>query len=95
MWQQRHGIPVAPAGDCLLNRDDITSRLGEITCPALLVRGSGDQAISAERAQSLIDQLPALTAAVTVPGAAHTPHVTHPHVVNTAISAFLDSCSNG
>jgi len=95
VWQQRHGIPVAPAGDCLLNRDDITSRLGEITCPALLVRGSGDQAISAERAQSLIDQLPALTAAVTVPGAAHTPHVTHPHVVNTAISAFLDSCSNG
>lgn len=88
-WQQRKDIPVAPAGDCLLDRDDITGRLGEINCPALLVRGSADQAISAERAQSLIDHLPGLTAAVTVPGAAHTPHLTHPQVVNTAIAAFL------
>lgn len=94
-WQQRRDIPVTPAGDCLLNRDGITSRLGEITCPALLVRGSVDQAISAERAQSLIDHLPGLTAAVTIPGAAHTPQLTHPQVVNTAIAAFLDSCSRG
>ena len=90
-WQQRQGIPVAPAGDCLLGRDDITDRLGEITCPALLLRGTDDQAISAERAQPLVDHLPGLTAMVTIPGAAHTPHLTHPRVANAAMAGFLDA----
>lgn len=91
IWQSRSDIPVTPAGACLIDRDDITDRLGEITCPALLVRGAEDMAISAERAQPLIDHLPGLVAAVTIPGAAHTPHLTHPHVANTAIAGFLDS----
>ncbi|MFL0579441.1 alpha/beta fold hydrolase [Dietzia sp. 179-F 9C3 NHS] len=90
-WQSRKGIPVGPAGDCLLHRDDITDRLGEIVCPALMIRGSLDQAIDAERAQPLIDGLPGLEAAVTVPGAAHAPHVTHPHVCDPAMEVFLDA----
>ena len=90
-WQTRTGIPVGPAGDCLIGREDITGRLGEIQCPALAIRGSADQAIDAARAQSLIDGLPGLVAAVTIPGAAHTPHVTHPKVANIAIEQFLRS----
>lgn len=88
-WQQRTGIPVSPAGDCLLDREDITDRLAEITCPAVLIRGDKDQAISAERAQPLVDGLPGMTAVVTVPGAAHAPQISHPETVNAALGAFL------
>lgn len=89
-WQQRSDVAVAPAGQCLLDREDITDRLGEITCPAMLVRGDQDQAISAERAQPLIDGLAGMTSAVTIPGAAHAPQLSHPAEVNEALGAFLE-----
>src|ERR1700733_9755503 len=36
---------------CLMDRDDITGRLGEITCPTLIVHGTADAAISMDRAE--------------------------------------------
>lgn len=89
-WQQRSDVPVAPAGQCLLDREDVTDRLRAITCPAVLVRGDQDQAISAERAQPLIDGLEGMTVALTIPGAAHAPQLSHPAEVNAALSAFLE-----
>jgi len=42
---------------CLLDRDDITGRLGEISCPALIVHGSEDAAIPLARAEQMRDGL--------------------------------------
>ncbi len=35
---------------CLMDRDDITGRLGEISCPALIVHGTADPAITLAQA---------------------------------------------
>lgn len=80
---------VHPAG-CLLDRDDISPRLAEISCPALVVHGSNDTAISADRAKALHKGLRGAEPIVWVEGAAHAANLTHPSVVNPALRAFLD-----
>jgi 3-oxoadipate enol-lactonase len=77
------------AFDCLIHRDDITSRLGEITAPALIVHGTADQAIPVEKAEVMRDGLVGATSMCLVDGAAHAPNVTHADVVNPAIIEFL------
>jgi len=79
------------AFDCLIHRDDITSRLGEITAPALVVHGTADQAIPVEKAETMRKGLAGKTSMCLVDGAAHAPNVTHPDVVNPAIVDFLKS----
>jgi 3-oxoadipate enol-lactonase len=44
---------IAPAATCLLERDDITSRLGEITAPALVIHGTHDVAIEIAHGEAL------------------------------------------
>lgn len=89
-WQQRTNVPVSPAGQCLLDREDITGQLHTIGCPATLIRGDQDQAISSERAQPLIDGLEGMTEPLTIAGAAHAPQLSHPEAVNAALEAFLE-----
>lgn len=74
---------------CLMNRDDITSRLGEITCPALIVHGTADAAIPVAKAEILRDGLGGPSTLVTVEGAPHAANLTHPEPVNAAIKKFL------
>jgi len=40
-----------------MDRDDITGRLGEIGCPALIVHGTADAAIPLAKAEELRDGL--------------------------------------
>lgn len=80
---------VHPAG-CLLDRDDITARLGEITCPAIIIHGTNDTAISTERAEALKKGLRNSEAIVWVDGAAHAANLTHPQAVNPPLRAFLE-----
>ena len=68
--------------------DDITDRLGEITCPALVVHGTGDTAITMDRAHVLADLLPGCNGVVEVAGA-HAANLTNPEPVNAAIVSFL------
>jgi len=90
-WQaSRHELLAEPA-ECLFGREDITHRLGEITCPALVVHGSADTAIAPDRAGEMAAGLPAAGDIVIVDGAAHAANLTHPEPVNEAILAFLDS----
>jgi 3-oxoadipate enol-lactonase len=89
-WKSRPTAPMVHAGECLLTRDDITDRLGEITCPALVVHGTSDTAISMERAQMLAAGLVGAGEVVAVPGA-HAANLTHPEPVNEAIIEFLAS----
>lgn len=77
------------AGECLVGRDDITDRLGEITCPALVVHGTEDTAITMEQAETLADGLVGADVVVKV-GGAHAANLTNPEPVNAAIVAFLD-----
>jgi 3-oxoadipate enol-lactonase len=79
----------------LITRDDLTDRLGEITCPVLVVHGDADASIPVEKAAALVDGLPAALPLVLVPGAGHAANLTHPDVVNPAVRAFLDGLPAG
>ena len=89
-WQARpHELIVEP-GRCLMEReDDLAERLGEITCPALVIHGTEDGAIPVEFAKELAAALPGADGVVIVEGAAHASNLTHPDQVNPPLLAFL------
>jgi 3-oxoadipate enol-lactonase len=74
---------------CLMDRDDITDRLGEIACPVLIVHGGEDAAISLARAEAMRDGLAGPTTFALVGGAPHASNVTHAGEVNAEIAKFL------
>src|SRR6202044_3799433 len=74
---------------CLMDRDDITGRLAEIGCPALIVHGTADAAIPLARAEAVRDGLGGAVTFVAVEGASHASNLTHPDEVNQAILGFL------
>jgi pimeloyl-ACP methyl ester carboxylesterase len=80
---------------CLMDRDDITGRLAEITCPALIVHGTADVAIPMPRAEVVRDGLGGPVTFIAVEGATHASNVTHPDEVNQAILGFLSGLDGG
>src|SRR6201997_5541042 len=60
---------------CLMDRDDITGRLAEITCPALIVHGTADAAIPVARAEAVRDRRGGPVAFTAVEGAPHASNV--------------------
>lgn len=74
---------------CLLDRDDITERLGEIKAPAIVFHGTADAAIELERARILATKVRNCKKLVEVPEAGHAANVTHPDVVNGPLLDFL------
>ena len=74
---------------CLMDRDDITGRLGEVSCPAVVIHGSQDAAIPLERAEQLRDGLAGPTTFALIEGGPHASNITHPDAVNAAIADFL------
>lgn len=89
-WKARPKESMVHPSGCLLDRDDISSRLSEITCPALIIHGTNDTAISAERAEALKNGLRNADGIVWVEGAAHAANLTHPDAVNPPLRAFLE-----
>ena len=77
------------AYQCLVERDDITDRLAEINCPAMIVHGDEDQAIPMEKAEALRDGLANSEQLVVVRGAAHAGNLSHPEQVNGPLREFL------
>jgi 3-oxoadipate enol-lactonase len=75
----------------LVDRDEITERLGEISQPTLILHGSADAAIPMWRAEQLRDGLSGRTELVVVEGGGHASNMSHPELVNDAIRAFLRS----
>ncbi len=73
----------------LMERDDVTDRLPEITAPALVLHGDEDAAIPLERAQALCAGLVGCPGVVLVEGGSHTSNLTRPEAVNRAIGEFL------
>lgn len=76
---------------CLMDRDDLSGRLGEIGAPAIVFHGDRDSAIPMERAEALCTGLAGCTGVVVVPGAGHASNLTHPEHVNPALRRFLDA----
>lgn len=79
------------AGTALLSRDDVQPRAAEITCPVLAIHGSDDQAISVDRARLFTDAVADSRGVVVVDGAAHAPNMSHPDIVNAALTDFITS----
>jgi 3-oxoadipate enol-lactonase len=80
----------APA-DCLFDRDDLTDRLAEIACPAIVIHGTADQSIEIELAEELCRGLSGCDEVVRIEGAPHASNLTHPDQVNPPLLAFLRS----
>lgn len=87
-WQARPREAFEHPYNCLMGRDDITERLGEITCPALVVHGTDDTAITMDRAEIMAAGLSGADGVVKVSGA-HAANLTNPDPVNAAIVDFL------
>jgi pimeloyl-ACP methyl ester carboxylesterase len=90
-WRKLPRENMRAPGDCLFDRDDITDRVGEITCPAIVFHGTADQSIEMERAQELCEGLPGCTGLVRVAGGPHAANLTHPDQVNRPLLEFLRS----
>ncbi len=76
---------------CLMDRDDITGRLGEISAPALILHGTADAAIPMAKAEELRDGLAGPAELVAVEGGSHAANLSHPDPVNAAMLRFLRS----
>lgn len=79
---------------CLMDRDDITGRLAEIGCPALIVHGSQDAAIAPAKAEKMRDGLAGQTTFALIDGAPHASNITHPGPVNAEIVSFLHTLAD-
>jgi 3-oxoadipate enol-lactonase len=90
LWEQLPRHRATQVMHTLLEREDLTDRLSEITCPALVVHGSIDVAIPVAKAQALVDGLSGAQPLVVVDGGGHAANLSHPEPVNTAVRAFLD-----
>jgi pimeloyl-ACP methyl ester carboxylesterase len=77
------------AFNTLMGRDDITPRLGEISCPALIIHGTADAAIPMDKVEVLRDGLGGQTALTLIEGGTHAANVSHPDEVNAAMLKFL------
>jgi 3-oxoadipate enol-lactonase len=74
---------------CLMDRDDISDRMGEIVAPAVIFHGSDDAAIPLERAEFLRDHLRGCRDLVVVPGAGHASNLSHPDAVTPKLRDFV------
>ena len=88
-WEAQDRSKIQEPAETLLFRDDVTERIGEISCPVLIIHGEEDQAILIEAAEDLMGRLSDCRGLVRVAGAAHAPNMTHPEIVNDAIKNFL------
>jgi 3-oxoadipate enol-lactonase len=90
-WKAMDATALSPIYRTLMDRDDLTARLGEISAPAIVIHGTDDVAIDISLAHALCAGLPGCQGVVAVQGAGHASNLTHPAPVNQAIAGFLAS----
>jgi 3-oxoadipate enol-lactonase len=88
-WRELPRGTMGAPGDCLMDRDDITDRVGEISCPAIVFHGTADQSIEMEKAEQLSRALSGCAGVVRIEGAPHAANLTHPTAVNGPLLRFL------
>jgi 3-oxoadipate enol-lactonase len=74
---------------CLVEREDISDRLAEIMCPAIIFHGDADVSISLDKAETLRNGLVGCEDLVVVPGGSHASNLTHPNDINDPLIGFL------
>src|SRR6266513_1957866 len=94
-WQSVDNDRLRQIYRTLMDRDDVTDRLGEIRAPALVIHGENDTAIPMERAEALCSALSGCRGVQTIAGAGHASNLIQPEPVNRAISEFLASMPVG
>ena len=77
-WQAGDKAAIREPFTTLMGRDDVTSRLGEITAPTIIFHGEEDAAIAMAHAEL-----------VRIPGAGHASNLSHPDAVNGPLIEFL------
>jgi 3-oxoadipate enol-lactonase len=90
-WRELPRETLRAPGDCLLDRDDITDRLSEISAPAIVFHGTADASIEIEKAEELCQALSGCTGVVRIEGGSHASNLTHPNEVNGPLLEFLRS----
>jgi 3-oxoadipate enol-lactonase len=90
-WRKLPRESMRAPGDTLFDRDDITDRIGEISCPAIVFHGTADQSIELEKGEALCQALSGCTGVVVIDGAPHASNLTHPEEVNGPLLEFLRS----
>jgi pimeloyl-ACP methyl ester carboxylesterase len=88
-WQARPREFIRAPYRTLVEREDISDRLPEISAPAIVFHGEADAAIPMERAEQLRSELPNCEELVRIPGAGHASNLSHPDAVNGPLAAFL------
>ncbi|MEA2453700.1 MAG: 3-oxoadipate enol-lactonase [Actinomycetota bacterium] len=88
-WMARPFEWVQEPFSTLVGREDLHDRLGEISCPALVIHGTADTAISMELAQRLCLGLPGCEGLVQVEDAGHAANLSNPGVVTEALRDFF------
>jgi 3-oxoadipate enol-lactonase len=89
-WQSRPKSFIVEAAHATLERDDVTGRLSEICCPALVIHGADDKVNDISFARLMADSIPSAQPLIVVPGG-HAACMTHPEAVNDAILGFLQT----
>ena len=88
-WRRLPRRSMGPPADCLFDRDDISDRLAEIACPAIVFHGTADQSIEIALAEALCRGLSGCADVVRIDGAPHASNLTHPDQVNDPMLKFL------
>jgi 3-oxoadipate enol-lactonase len=90
-WARLDRAGLRLAFRCLMDRDDLTGKLSEVRCPALIVHGTADAAITTEQAQALQASLGGPATLLEIEGGTHASNMSHPSQVNVALLEFLHS----
>jgi 3-oxoadipate enol-lactonase len=90
-WKELERESMRAPGDCLMEREDISDRLGEIACPTIVFHGTADLSIELELGEELCRGLPGCVGVVRIEGAPHAANLTHPDEVNGPLLDFLRS----
>jgi pimeloyl-ACP methyl ester carboxylesterase len=94
-WGQDQLVNLIPSFEALTHRQDVSSLVGAIKQPALVIHGSEDQSIAPAAGQALAKGLGGAANGIVqfelIQGAGHASNLTHPDQVNPLIEAFLTS----
>lgn len=88
-WKQYSGNAIFHAMNNLIDRDDISGKVGGIMQPALVTHGDADSGMPMDRGEHLSGNLGNCKRFVAVPGAAHAANYTHPQLINAAMLEFM------
>lgn len=88
-WMARPKEWVQEPYKTLVEREDLHDRLHEILCPALVIHGELDSAISIDRAEALCAGLHRCDGLLRIPEAGHASNLSHAGVVTEALRDFF------